>query len=67
MRNISRRTQLSYLLSALAFLLLSSGPLIRWKFTVFDVALLYISAALFGVCITLACVSFTKLRGGIDG
>jgi|GEM_PF-6963347 len=62
MRNISRRIPWSYLLNALCFLLLSLVPLIRWKFTVFDVILLYISTALLGVCIALACVSFTKLK-----
>jgi hypothetical protein len=62
MRNKSRRTPWIYLLNALCFLLISSGPLIRWKFTVFDVILLYIFTVLLGVCIALACVSFTKLK-----
>lgn len=61
MRNISRRTPWIHLLNALCFLLISSGLLIRWKFTVLCNPSLN-STVLLAVCIALACVSFTKLK-----
>jgi hypothetical protein len=49
-------------MNALAFLLISLVPLVRWKFKVFDVILLYISAALFGFSLALAFVTFGKFK-----
>ena len=62
MANISHRTLWIHLMNALAFLLVSLVPLVRWEFKVFDVILLYISSALLGFSLALAFVTFGKFK-----